>query len=42
MGERKFIEKCKEIVKIYYNDRVESTDKNGKITTDDVICRLVL
>ena len=26
MDERKFIKKCKEIVKDYYNDRVESTD----------------
>lgn len=36
MDERKFIKKCKEFVRNYYNDRVESTDKNGKITTDDV------
>lgn len=36
MDERKFIKKCKELVRNYYNDRVESTDKNGKITTDDV------
>ena len=36
MDERKFIKKCKEIVRDYYNDRVESTDKTGKITTDDV------
>ena len=36
MDERKFIKKCKEFVKSYYNDRVESIDKNGKITTDDV------
>ena len=36
MDERKFIKKCKEIVRNYYNDRVESTDKNGKITTEDV------
>ena len=36
MDERKFIKKSKEFVRNYYNDRVESTDKNGKITTDDV------
>ena len=36
MDERKFLKKCKELVRNYYNDRVESTDKNGKITTDDV------
>lgn len=36
MDERKFIKKCKELVRNYYNDRVQSTDKNGKITTDDV------
>ena len=36
MDERKFIKKCKEFVRNYYNDIVESTDKNGKITTDDV------
>lgn len=29
MDERKFIKKCKEFVRNYYNDRVESTDKNG-------------
>lgn len=28
MDERKFIKKCKELVRNYYNDRVESTDKN--------------
>lgn len=36
MDERKFLKKCKELVRNYYNDRVQSTDKNGKITTDDV------
>ena len=36
MDERKFIKKCKELVRNYYNDRAESTDKNGKITTEDV------
>ena len=36
MDERKFIKKCKELVRNYYNNRVQSTDKNGKITTDDV------
>ena len=36
MDERKFIKKCKELVRNYYNDRAQSTDKNGKITTDDV------
>lgn len=36
MDERKFIKKCKELVRNYYNDRVESTDKNGTITTEDV------
>ena len=36
MDERKFIKKCKELVRNYYNDRVQPADKNGKITTDDV------
>lgn len=36
MDEKRFLKKCKELVRNYYNDRVESTDKNGKITTDDV------
>ena len=30
MDERKFIKKCKELVRNYYNDRAQSTDKNGK------------
>ena len=36
MDERKFIKKCKEIVRDYYNDIAKSTGKNGKITTEDV------
>ena len=36
MDERKFIKKCREIVRDHHNDRVKSTDKNGKITTEDV------
>ena len=30
MDERKFIKKCKELVRNYYNDRVESIDKTAK------------
>lgn len=35
MDERKFIKKCKEIVRDYYNDRAE-VDTDDKITTDFV------
>ena len=36
MDERKFLAFAKETVVDYFNGRVESTDKNGKITVDDV------
>lgn len=36
MDERKFINKCKEIVRNYHNDRVNPASVNGHITTDDV------
>lgn len=36
MGERKFLDLCKNTVVDYYNKRVEITDKNGKINKADV------
>ena len=36
MDERKFLDLCKNTVVDYYNKRVETTDKNGKITKTDV------
>ena len=36
MDERKFLDLCKNTVVDYYNKRVETTDKNGKITKADV------
>lgn len=36
MDERKFLAFAKEAVVNYFNGRVDSTDKNGKITVDDV------
>lgn len=36
MGNDKFINKCKEIVATYFNSQADSTDKNGRITVDDV------
>lgn len=36
MTNQEFAELCKESVVNYYNGRVESTDKNGEITTEDV------
>lgn len=36
MESKEFIDKCKIAVCDYYNNRVESSDKNGRITTDDV------
>lgn len=36
MGNDEFIKKCKEIVVDYFNSQADSTDKNGKITTDNV------
>ena len=36
MDERKFIKKCKELVRNYYNDRVNPASINGHITTGDV------
>lgn len=36
MGSKEFMQKCKEIVVEYFNGHAEKTDKNGKITEDDV------
>lgn len=36
MDERKYLNLCREKVVEYYNSRVDTTDKNGKITKDDV------
>lgn len=36
MDERKFLAFAKEAVVNYFNGRVDSTDKNGKITVNDV------
>ena len=36
MDERRFLVFAKEAVANYFNGRVDSTDKNGKITVDDV------
>lgn len=36
MQNKDFIEKCKEIVVDYFNSQADSTDKNGKITIDNV------
>lgn len=36
MDEREFLYWAKQCVAKYYNDRVESTDKNGNITVADV------
>lgn len=36
MDERRFLAFAKEAVVNYFNGRVDSTDKNGKITVDDV------
>ena len=36
MGNDKFEEICKKIVVDYFNSQADSTDKNGKITEDDV------
>ena len=36
MDERKFLSWAKQCVVQYFNERAESTDKNGKITADDV------
>lgn len=36
MGNNEFINKCKEIVVDYFNSQADSTDKNGKITINDV------
>lgn len=36
MENDKFMEKCKQIVADYFNSQADSTDKNGKITKDDV------
>ena len=36
LGSKDFIQFAKEQVVSYYNGRVDTTDKNGKITEDDV------
>lgn len=36
MESKTFIQRAKEAVVTYYNSRVESTDKNGRITEEDV------
>ena len=36
MDERRFLVFAKETVANYFNGKVDSTDKNGKITVDDV------
>lgn len=36
MDNDKFLNKCKEIVVDYFNSQADLTDKNGKITEDDV------
>lgn len=36
MDEKRFLKKCKEFVRNYHNDRIPPTEKNGKITTEDV------
>ena len=36
MENDKFMEKCKQIIVDYFNSQADSTDKNGKITKDDV------
>lgn len=36
MGNDKFIELCKKIVVDYFNSQADSTDKNGRITEDNV------
>lgn len=36
MQNKKFIELCKKAVVDYFNNRKDSTDKNGYITEDDV------
>lgn len=36
MGNDEFLEKCKSIVVDYFNSQADSTDKNGKITKDNV------
>lgn len=36
MNNDEFVKKCKEIVVEYFNSQADSTDKNGKITEDNV------
>lgn len=36
MGNKEYIQFCKEQIVEYYNGRADKTDKNGSITTDDV------
>lgn len=45
MDNKDFEKRAQELVVKYFNDRVESTDKNGKITIDDVftvwLCKIL-
>ena len=36
MSNKEFVEKCKQLVVEYFNGNMDVTDKNGKITEDDV------
>ena len=36
MQEREFVSLCRKAVVDYFNSQADSTDKNGKITEDDV------
>lgn len=36
MSNDEFLKKCKEIVVDYFNSQADSTDKNGRITEDNV------
>lgn len=38
MDNKIFLGLCKQIVVDYFNSQADSTDKNGKITKDDVFC----
>lgn len=38
MDNDKFLKICKEKLVEYFNSQADSTDKNGKITEDDVFC----
>ena len=36
MQNKDFVEKAKQVVVDYFNSQADSTDKNGRITTDEV------